>query len=200
MKRWILFAAMIVFLVALTACGNNDDTKDNQETNEDKDTGMEAEDSNDDPDNDMIQVELKDSDGKKVGTAMLEDGDKGVNVHLEATNLTEGEHGFHFHEKAACEEPDFESAGGHFNPEDTNHGFDDPDGPHAGDLPNIEVEEDGSVNEDFVAEGVTLEKGKENSLLDDDGTALVIHAEADDNKSQPSGDSGDRIACGVIEE
>src|SRR5699024_2258581 len=131
---------------------------------------------------------------------MLEEGEEGVNISAEATNLPEGAHGFHIHEKAVCEERDFESAGGHVKPEDTNHGFDDPDRPHAGDLPNLEVGDDGSVDDEFDTEGVTLEKGKDNALVDGNGTALVIHADADDNKSQPSGDAGDRIACGAIEE
>src|SRR5699024_8257994 len=135
----------------------------------------EEENQEDNTEDDAVQVQLNNSDGETVGAAMLEEGEDGVNIRVEATNLAEGPHGFHIHEKAVCEEPDFESAGGHFNPEDTNHGFDDPDGPHAGDLPNLEVGEDGSVNEDFGAEGVTLEKGKDNSLLDGNGTALVIH-------------------------
>lgn len=199
MKRWMLFAGLLVFLIVLTACGNDgaDETKDNQDNNANDAAEEENQDAN--KEDEAVQVQLNNGDGETVGTAMLEEGDDGVNIRVEATNLPEGSHGFHIHEKGVCEEPDFESAGGHFNPEDTNHGFDDPDGPHAGDLPNLEVGEDGSVNEDFVAEGVTLEKGKDNSLLDGDGTSLVIHADADDNKSQPSGDSGDRIACGAIE-
>lgn len=195
----MLFAGLLVFLIVLTACGNDgaDETKDNQDNNANDAAEEENQDAN--KEDEAVQVQLNNGDGETVGTAMLEEGDDGVNIRVEATNLPEGSHGFHIHEKGVCEEPDFESAGGHFNPEDTNHGFDDPDGPHAGDLPNLEVGEDGSVNEDFVAEGVTLEKGKDNSLLDGDGTSLVIHADADDNKSQPSGDSGDRIACGAIE-
>jgi len=200
MKRWMLFAGLLVFLIVLAACGNDgaDETKDNQDNN--ADDAVEEENQEAKTEDEAVQVQLNNSDGETVGTAMLEEGEDGVNIRVEATNLPEGPHGFHIHEKAVCEEPDFESAGGHFNPEDTNHGFDDPDGPHAGDLPNLEVGEDGSVNEDFVVEGVTLEKGKDNSLLDGDGTSLVIHADADDNKSQPSGDAGDRIACGAIEE
>src|SRR5699024_7499207 len=100
----------------------------------------------------------------------------------------------------ACETPDFESAGDHYNPTDANHGFDDPDGPHAGDLENIEVSEDGTVSAERTADMVTLEEGQDNTLFTEDGTALVIHSEADDYESQPSGDAGDRIACGVIEQ
>jgi Cu-Zn family superoxide dismutase len=192
MKRWILFIGLLLSPALLAACGS-DGAADNEDT--DMDASLP-----DEQDENLVETELKDTEGTKVGTAILEEGDGGVTIHVEAANLPEGAHGFHIHEKAVCEQPDFESAGGHFNPADTNHGFDDPDGPHAGDLPNLEVGEDGSVYEDFTAEGVTLEKGEDNSLLDGDGTALVIHADADDNKSQPSGDSGDRIACGVIKE
>lgn len=202
MKRWILFVAGLTILIVLSACGSNgtSESDNNEGANNEQAAEDEGQSTDPDEDEDVIQVELEDSDDAKVGTAILEEEDEGVNIHVEATKLPEGKHGFHIHEKGVCESPDFESAGGHYNPEDTNHGFDDPDGPHAGDLPNLEVDEDGSVYEDFVAEGVTLEEGEDNSLLDGDGTSLVIHADADDNKSQPSGDSGDRIACGVIEE
>ena len=97
-----------------------------------------------------------------------------------------------------CEGPDFESAGGHFNPADAMHGMDNPDGPHAGDLPNIEASSDGTASQEFTAENVTLAIGEENSLLKEGGTALVIHAAEDDQTTDPSGDSGDRIACGVV--
>src|SRR5690606_25253705 len=111
----------------------------------------------------------------------------------------EGLHGFHFHEKGICEAPDFESAGGHFNPTGASHGLDHEDGPHAGDLPNLEVGPDGTVKEEFFVENLTLLAGEENSLYQEGGTSLIIHAEADDGTTQPSGNSGDRIACGVVE-
>src|SRR5690625_6856992 len=195
MKRWMLFAGLLVFLIVLAACGNDgaDETKDNQDNN--ADDAVEEENQEAKTEDEAVQVQLNNSEGETVGTAMLEEGEDGVNIHIDATNLPEGPHGFHIHEKAVCEEPDFESAGGHFNPEDTNHGFDDPDGPHAGDLPNLEVGEDGSVNEDFVVEGVTLEKGKDNSLLDGDGTSLVILTDAYDINYYPSVDVSDRIEC-----
>ena len=120
-------------------------------------------------------------------------------IKVNAKDLPEGPHGFHFHEVGNCEVPDFESAGGHFNPTEADHGLEQDNGPHAGDLPNLEVGEDGIVDEEFVAEHVTLKTGEVNSLLQEGGTALVIHAEADDGTTQPSGNSGDRIVCGVIE-
>lgn len=146
----------------------------------------------------IIHVDMLDTAGKKIGTASLEELDSGVKITITASNLSKGTHGFHIHEKGLCEPPGFESAGGHFNPEHSTHGFNNPGGPHAGDLPNLEVGEDGSVTESFIAELVTLKKGESNSLLREGGTSLMIHADPDDNISQPAGDSGARIACGVI--
>jgi len=153
-----------------------------------------------DPDTPEVLFELNDADGQLVATATIAESGNAVNIELEGTELPSGEHGFHIHENAACETPDFESAGGHFNPTDANHGFHDPDGPHAGDLDNIMVMEDGTVHTEVTADMVTLEKGEDNSLFKDGGSSLVIHADPDDNTSQPSGDAGERIACGVIEE
>ena len=112
--------------------------------------------------------------------------------------LAQGVHGIHFHEKGKCKGPDFESAGAHLNPGKKQHGFQNPKGFHAGDLPNVTVKDDGTVNADLVTNQVTLEKGQPNSLLKKGGTALVIHAQADDYKTDPSGNSGARIACGAI--
>ncbi|SFK85524.1 superoxide dismutase, Cu-Zn family [Salinicoccus halodurans] len=121
-----------------------------------------------------------------------------VFVNFSLSDMAPGDHGFHIHETGSCEQPDFESAGGHYNPTDANHGMDDPEGPHAGDMKNIEVSEDGTVNTEVTADMVTLEEGQDNTLFTEDGTALVIHSGADDYEMQPSGDAGDRIACGVI--
>lgn len=146
----------------------------------------------------IIDVDLKNKEGKRIGFAELSESEEGVNIYIEAWDLPPGEHGFHIHEEGICEEPSFESAGGHFNPTDKKHGFDHPEGPHAGDLPNLKVSEDGTVAETFLASKVTLEKNKDHSLLKDRGTSLVIHEDPDDYISQPAGDAGDRIACGVI--
>lgn len=145
-------------------------------------------------------VSLGGDDGTVVATATLTEADTGVTIKLEGSDLPEGKHGFHIHENAECEQPDFESAGGHFNPTEASHGFDNPDGPHAGDLPNIEVKEDGTVDEEVTADMVTLNKGEDNSLYSNGGTSLMIHAEEDDYETDPAGDAGDRIACGTIEE
>lgn len=147
-----------------------------------------------------VHVNLINTEGEEVGTALLSQVDKGVEVQIEAWDLPPGVHGYHIHENGICEPPTFESAGGHFNPTDAKHGFDHPEGPHAGDLPNIEVNEDGKVQYSYLNEMVTLKSGEENSLLDDGGTSLMIHSKADDYVSQPAGDAGERIACGVISE
>lgn len=148
---------------------------------------------------DMYKTKLKDIDGNTIGTATLTEGKSGVTIHLKAKNLPSGVHGFHIHEKGECKGAGFESAGGHFNPYNKEHGLDNPKGPHAGDLPNIEVDQNGKVDVKVVAPLVTLEEGKENSLFDEDGSALMIHEKADDNKTNPAGDAGSRIACGVIQ-
>ncbi|KKB42848.1 superoxide dismutase family protein [Bacillus thermotolerans] len=147
---------------------------------------------------DPVVIDLNDSNGEKVATATMEETEEGVSIKLEASNLPPGEHGFHIHEAGKCEAPDFESAGGHFNPTDASHGMNHEEGPHAGDLQNLVVEEDGTAVLDTVADKVTFTVGEENSLLDEDGSALVIHEKADDGESQPSGDAGARIACGAI--
>ncbi|ODA68176.1 Superoxide dismutase [Cu-Zn] precursor [Methyloligella halotolerans] len=148
---------------------------------------------------------LKDLDGKEVGTVELtQTATDGVLLKVDITNLPPGEHAFHTHETGKCEPP-FKSAGGHFNPDDDTHGYMTEDGPHAGDMPNISVPESGKLtfevynDEVSVAEDEGLLEDDEGYLFDDDGSAIVVHDGIDDYKSQPSGDAGDRIACGVIE-
>lgn len=194
MKKWMLFSGLA--LIMLTgACTDTDDDMEETRT----DPGIETVGSVKDA-MDKIEVTMYNQDKEAIGTTIIRPVYRGVKVTLEASDLPPGEHGFHIHENGVCEAPDFESAGGHFNPTDTKHGFDQPEGPHAGDLPNIQVDEDGNVFADAAAEMVTLEKGQNHSLLKEGGTALVIHSEADDYESQPSGDAGERIACGVISE
>lgn len=201
MKRILLF--MLVPLV-LVACGNNEEAEEesaqepNDTADEQNEQAEESQPANSEPSE--LLIELNDGQGELMATATLSENDESVNVELDGANLPAGTHGFHIHENGECEGPDFESAGGHFNPTDANHGFDDPDGPHAGDLENIEVADDGTVHTEVTADMVTMETGQENSLFKEGNTALVIHSDADDYSSQPSGDAGDRIACGVIEE
>ncbi len=141
-----------------------------------------------------------DARGRKVGEATLRQTPRGVLMMLDVSGLPPGEHGFHLHEVGKCEgATKFKSAGDHYAPQGRNeHGFHTSGGPHAGDMANQFVGEDGRLRAHVLNEAVTLMPGKV-SLLDADGTAIVIHAAPDDYLTQPSGNSGDRIACAVIE-
>src|ERR671923_576801 len=142
-------------------------------------------------------AELKTADGKTVGTANFRQVSGGVVIQAQVKGLTPGLHAIHVHAVGKCEPPKFESAGGHFNPGQKKHGLKSPDGPHAGDLPNMYVAKDGSARYETLADGITLTAGAM-SVLDADGSALVIHAGVDDDTTDPAGNAGDRAACGVV--
>jgi len=143
------------------------------------------------------KVEFKDTQGKSVGTAVISQKGAGVVLDVRVHDLPPGVHGIHFHQNAKCDPPDFKSAGGHFNPDGKKHGFDNPEGHHAGDMLNLTVDAKGKAKAKLEDKDVTLGDGP-HSLFSNGGTALMIHAKADDMKTDPSGNSGDRIACGVI--
>ena len=202
--------------LALAACGNADD-----EVARDIDTGVErtervldnavndtermadrtTERMDASMDDDMeMSFSLVNASGFEIGTVTIEDEEVGVEVDIDATSLPEGPHAVHFHENGTCDGPDFTSAGGHYNPSGVNHGFDAASpNPHAGDMRNIDVPRSGVVEVELDNERVTLRpRDGLAPLLDSNGTALIIHAGADDYESQPSGDAGGRIACAVI--
>ena len=141
---------------------------------------------------------LKNAEGKDVGTAALTQTPHGVLIRLNITGLPVGERAFHVHGAGKCEPP-FTSAGGHFNPDKKKHGVMAKDGHHAGDMPNLHVPSSGVLQVEVLNGAITLEKGKPNSLFGPDGTALIIHAGKDDYKSDPTGEAGGRVACGVIQ-
>lgn len=144
-----------------------------------------------------VVAELVDEEKRSVGQAVFtQDGD-GVRIELALHGLPPGSHGVHIHEGGECAAPGFESAGGHFNPFEKEHGLSNPKGPHAGDLPNIQVGANGAYHGTLSARFVTLGPGR-HSLLKPGGTSIVIHANPDDHRSQPAGNSGARIACGSI--
>jgi Cu-Zn family superoxide dismutase len=142
-----------------------------------------------------VRTELTDASGRRVGDANLQQLPRGVLVVADLSALPSGTHAIHVHETGQCTPP-FTSAGGHFNPSGARHGFRDPQGAHAGDLPNIHVPSGGALRVELMAEGLRL--SGDGGLLDSDGAALVIHQFADDYSSDPAGAAGDRIACGAL--
>jgi superoxide dismutase, Cu-Zn family len=144
------------------------------------------------------QAVLKDRDGLQVAAATFTEGSAGVRIQVTASGLRPGAKGVHIHTVGKCEPPEFTSAGAHFNPIGKKHGRQNPEGAHAGDLPNLVVSDTGSASFDVTTKAVTLQSGLPTSLFGPTGASLVIHAQQDDEKTDPTGNSGGRIACGVI--
>lgn len=136
--------------------------------------------------------------GEEIGTASFKQSGPNVKLTVKARGLTEGPHGMHIHAAGKCEGPEFKSAGPHYNPHNKQHGLKNPQGSHAGDLPNLVANKKGNAKAKAVIKDASLGEGAEGSLLTAEGTALVIHAGPDDDVTDPAGNSGGRIACGVI--
>jgi Cu-Zn family superoxide dismutase len=136
---------------------------------------------------------LKDAQGRTVGTAQITEQGPMLGLRVQVTGLPAGQHGIHLHATGVCAAPDFTSAGGHVNPANREHGLANPSGPHAGDLPNLPVAANGAGQLVTLTDRVTFDQ-----LFDDDGAAVVIHAKPDDQQTSPAGNSGARIACGVL--
>ena len=142
---------------------------------------------------------LVNSSGQSIGTVRAWQTTGGVTFRIDASGLPHGVHGLHVHAVGRCDPPDFTSAGPHWNPASRKHGMNNPDGPHAGDLPNVTVAANGALGETVTLTGASLTATGPGALLDADGAALVLHAAADDYVTDPSGNSGARIACAVIQ-
>ncbi|VXC81873.1 Superoxide dismutase (Cu-Zn) precursor [Sphingomonas sp. AX6] len=140
-----------------------------------------------------VTAQIRTADGTQVGTANAVEADGAIQVTVNGTGMPPGERGFHIHQVGACDGPDFQTAGGHWNPTNAQHGTDNPNGPHAGDMPNLTVAADGTASTSF-----TLPAGSFAGLMDGDGSAIVVHEGPDDMRTDPSGDSGARIACGIF--
>lgn len=182
MNRKLIFVIMAIsVLLVIAGCGKSD--KKMQVSGEQ----MKA-----------IVAPLINTEGNTIGEVSLVQEPEGVTINIEAEELSPGAHGIHIHETGVCTPPDFTSTGAHFNPSGKEHGFDNPKGFHLGDLPNIEVDEQGKVSMKLTTAEVTMKPGMENSIVKEGGVAIVIHEKADDYKTDPAGDSGDRVACAAI--
>ena len=142
-------------------------------------------------------AELKNTSGQSVGTARFTQAGNVVRILLEARGLPPGPHGVHIHAVGKCDPPDFNSAGPHFNPTNRQHGALNPQGSHSGDLPNLTVAPDGNGRMETTTEQLSLESGP-TAVWDADGSALIVHANGDDFRTDPTGNSGARIACGLL--
>jgi superoxide dismutase, Cu-Zn family len=143
-------------------------------------------------------ADIVNTQGQKIGTAEIHPSGSGIQINIKVSQLTPGMHGIHVHNVGKCEGPAFATAGPHFDPTSKHHGKDNPEGPHAGDLLMLKVSADGVGKASLLDPNATLADGP-NSIFHDGGTSLVVHADPDDYETDPAGNSGARIACGVIE-
>jgi len=187
MRSSILSAAILT--LGLAACGSPAEEADDTATTAATETPA----ATDTATPTQAVATLQTADGQPAGTATATAGDGGISIALSVQNIEAGEHGVHVHMTGSCEAPKFESAGSHWNPTNHKHGLENADGPHAGDMPNLTVAADGTGTLEFTLTGGTFD-----GLLDADGSAFVVHAMTDDQTTDPSGNSGDRIACGVF--
>lgn len=187
---------MLVSALALSACSRNEAVTEDLNSTMENDVLDQASDASNaaaaaQPVSQTISFAA--GDGSPLGSVTFEEGPEGTILRLAGTSMPAGMHGIHLHAVGKCEGPKFESAGAHWNPDSKQHGTENPNGSHKGDLPNVEVTEAGALNQVLTLTGI-----RASDLSDADGTALVIHAGPDDYKTDPSGNSGDRIACAVI--
>jgi superoxide dismutase, Cu-Zn family len=149
----------------------------------------------------VVKAELTNSQGQPAGTVTFKQVKNGVKMTVKLENIGFGDHGVHIHEHAVCDAPDFHGAGGHFNPDGKQHGFQNPNGHHNGDTPgNVSVGENHKGEASFVLTNISLDPGAPNSIFANGGTSVVVHEHPDDQKTDPTGNSGNRIACAVVKE
>ena len=201
MTRIPSFALLATFgALSLAACSGGTETTANEVAPGNEMTGAAMDNGAMAGGNDMASAQsfaFAGADGAALGSVSVTEDSSGATMTVNASGMPAGVHGIHLHEKGICEGPKFASAGAHWNPGAKKHGRDNPEGAHLGDLPNLEVGSAGTASATFTVPGAMMSSGS-TMLADADGTALVVHAKADDYKTDPSGDSGDRIACAVI--
>lgn len=205
MKKLNRFLLLSSSALILAACGDTQTEESPTPTDEEQvevsEPGQEEEGSEltETLEVESITVDMLNNDGDQVGTAVFEESlEGGVTLNLNLEGLPAGEYGMHIHEVGSATAPTFEDAGSHFNPTESEHGVNSESGPHVGDLPNLVVPEDGVVAESIEIPNTTLQPDGENTLNNENGTSLIIHMDADDYESQPTGDAGDRMLGGVI--